>query len=127
MDLRGPRCSHGAECWTWKSGDSSVWSRSLEPWVRSIGPSLFFRLVITNGRSPRILLASLGPTWAFFLNGVSFAFVLVALLLVRNRQVALETALSGALKGAGRPPFQPSAGSQTSTLMSESLVGASVA
>jgi MFS family permease len=42
-----------------------------------------------------ILLASLGPSWAFFLNGVSFAFVLVALLLVRNRQVALETALTG--------------------------------
>lgn len=42
-----------------------------------------------------ILLASLGPSWAFFLNGVSFVFVLVALLLVRNRQVALETALTG--------------------------------
>lgn len=42
-----------------------------------------------------ILLASLGPSWAFFLNGASFVFVLVALLLVRNRQVALETALTG--------------------------------
>ena len=42
-----------------------------------------------------ILLASLGPSWAFFLNGVSFVFVLGALLLVRNRQVALETALTG--------------------------------
>ncbi|MDQ3107581.1 MAG: MFS transporter, partial [Actinomycetota bacterium] len=42
-----------------------------------------------------ILLASLGPSWAFFLNATSFLFVLGALLLVRNRQVALETALSG--------------------------------
>ena len=42
-----------------------------------------------------ILLASLGPSWAFFLNGISFVFVLGALLAVRNRQVALETALSG--------------------------------
>jgi MFS family permease len=42
-----------------------------------------------------ILLASLGPSWAFFLNGASFVFVLLALLLVRNRQVALETALTG--------------------------------
>lgn len=42
-----------------------------------------------------ILLASLGPSWAFFLNGVSFLAVLVALALVRNRQVALETALTG--------------------------------
>ena len=42
-----------------------------------------------------ILLASLGPSWAFFLNASSFLFVLGALLLVRNRQVALETALTG--------------------------------
>ncbi len=42
-----------------------------------------------------ILLASLGPSWAFFLNAASFLFVLGALLLVRNRQVALETALAG--------------------------------
>ena len=42
-----------------------------------------------------VLLASLGPSWAFFLNGVSFLFVLGALLLVRRRQAARETALSG--------------------------------
>jgi MFS family permease len=42
-----------------------------------------------------ILLASLGPSWAFFLNGVSFLFVLAALLLVRNRQAARTTVLSG--------------------------------
>jgi MFS family permease len=42
-----------------------------------------------------ILLASLGPSWAFFLNGVSFVFVLGALLLVRNRQAARVSALSG--------------------------------
>lgn len=42
-----------------------------------------------------ILLASLGASWAFFLNGVSFLFVLGALLLVRNRQAARTSALSG--------------------------------
>lgn len=42
-----------------------------------------------------ILLASLGPSWAFFLNGMSFVFVLVALALVRTRQVARESALAG--------------------------------
>ena len=42
-----------------------------------------------------VLLASLGPSWAFFLNGVSFLFVLGALLLVRNRQPARATALAG--------------------------------
>jgi MFS family permease len=42
-----------------------------------------------------VLLASLGPSWAFFLNGVSFVAVLVALLLVRNRQAARASALSG--------------------------------
>lgn len=42
-----------------------------------------------------ILVETLGPSWAFFINGVSFLCVLLALALVRNRQVALETALSG--------------------------------
>ena len=42
-----------------------------------------------------VLLASLGASWAFFLNGASFLFVLGALLLVRNRQEARSTALSG--------------------------------
>lgn len=42
-----------------------------------------------------ILLATLGPGWAFFLNALSFAFVLLALALVRNRQAARTTALSG--------------------------------
>jgi MFS family permease len=42
-----------------------------------------------------ILVTTLGPSWAFFLNGVSFLCVLLALVLVRNRQVALETALTG--------------------------------
>lgn len=42
-----------------------------------------------------ILLATLGPSWAFFLNAVSFAFVLVALRMVRTRQAARTTALSG--------------------------------
>ena len=42
-----------------------------------------------------VLLASLGASWAFFLNGVSFLFVLGALLLVRTRQAARSSALSG--------------------------------
>jgi MFS family permease len=42
-----------------------------------------------------ILLASLGASWAFFINGVSFLFVLGALLLVRNRQPARVSALTG--------------------------------
>lgn len=42
-----------------------------------------------------IMLATLGPSWAFFLNAVSFAFVLVALRLVRTRQAARTSALSG--------------------------------
>jgi MFS family permease len=42
-----------------------------------------------------ILLASLGPSWAFFLNGVSFLFVLLALALVRVRPEPRATALVG--------------------------------
>ena len=42
-----------------------------------------------------VLLASLGASWAFFLTGVSFLFVLGALVLVRNRQAARSSALSG--------------------------------
>jgi MFS family permease len=42
-----------------------------------------------------ILVSTIGPSWAFFINGVSFLCVLLALALVRNRQVALETALTG--------------------------------
>ena len=42
-----------------------------------------------------ILLATLGPGWAFFLNAISFAFVLLALALIRNRQAARTTELSG--------------------------------
>jgi MFS family permease len=42
-----------------------------------------------------ILIATLGVGWAFFLNAVSYAFVLLALALVRNRQVARTSALSG--------------------------------
>lgn len=42
-----------------------------------------------------ILLATLGPSWAFFLNAASFAFVLVALRLVRTRQAARTSVLSG--------------------------------
>lgn len=41
------------------------------------------------------LLATLGPGWAFFINGVSFAFVIGALLLVRTRQAARTVALAG--------------------------------
>ncbi len=52
--------------------------------ARAIGPGL-------GG----ILVTTAGPSWAFFINGVSFVCVLVALALVRNRQVALETALTG--------------------------------
>lgn len=52
--------------------------------ARAIGPGI-----------AGILLATLGPGWAFFLNAVSFAFVLAALALVRNRQVARESELSG--------------------------------
>jgi MFS family permease len=42
-----------------------------------------------------IMLATLGPSWAFFLNAVSFVFVLGALRLVRTRQAARTSALSG--------------------------------
>jgi MFS family permease len=42
-----------------------------------------------------ILVETLGPGWAFFINGVSFLCVLLALALVRNRQVALEAPLTG--------------------------------
>jgi MFS family permease len=42
-----------------------------------------------------ILLATLGPSWAFFLNGVSFLFVLGALLVVRTRQAPRLSAMSG--------------------------------
>ena len=42
-----------------------------------------------------ILLASFGASWAFFLNGVSFLFVIVALLLVRVRPAPRAVAPSG--------------------------------
>jgi MFS family permease len=42
-----------------------------------------------------ILLATLGPGWAFFLNAVSFLFVLLALLLIRTRQVPRTAPLTG--------------------------------
>jgi MFS family permease len=41
------------------------------------------------------LLATLGPAWAFFINGVSFVFVIGALLLVRTRQAPRTFALAG--------------------------------
>jgi MFS family permease len=37
-----------------------------------------------------VLLATLGPAWAFLLNAASFAFVLVALALVRTRPVVAQ-------------------------------------
>ena len=52
--------------------------------ARAIGPGI-----------AGILLATLGPGWAFFLNAVSFVFVLGALALVRTRQVARSSPLSG--------------------------------
>lgn len=42
-----------------------------------------------------LLLATLGATWAFLVNGISFAFVLVALLLVRTRPPVRTTPMSG--------------------------------
>ena len=42
-----------------------------------------------------LLLATLGATWAFLVNGVSFVFVLVALLLVRTRPPVRTTPMSG--------------------------------
>lgn len=42
-----------------------------------------------------VLLATLGPAWAFFINGVSFVFVVTALLTVRTRQAPLASALTG--------------------------------
>lgn len=42
-----------------------------------------------------ILLYSFGPTWAFLVNGLSFVFVLVALLLVRTRPHRRASPLSG--------------------------------
>lgn len=41
------------------------------------------------------LLATLGPAWAFFINGVSFVFVVTALITVRTRQAPLANALTG--------------------------------
>jgi MFS family permease len=42
-----------------------------------------------------VLLATVGPTLAFLVNGLSFVFVLVALLLVRTRPPARTVPLSG--------------------------------
>ncbi|CAA9239763.1 MAG: hypothetical protein AVDCRST_MAG50-2150 [uncultured Acidimicrobiales bacterium] len=42
-----------------------------------------------------IMLATLGPSWAFLLNAVSFGFVLLALALVRTRQAARTSVLTG--------------------------------
>lgn len=42
-----------------------------------------------------VLLATLGPSWAFLLNAVSFFFVLLALALVRTRPAARTVALAG--------------------------------
>ena len=42
-----------------------------------------------------ILLATLGPSWAFFGNAVSFLFVILALALVRTRQAARSSELAG--------------------------------
>ena len=52
--------------------------------ARAIGPGI-----------AGILLATLGPGWAFFLNAVSFLFVLLALALVRTRQEARTSPLTG--------------------------------
>jgi MFS family permease len=42
-----------------------------------------------------VILATLGAGWAFFLNAVSFGFVLVALASIRSRQVGRTTPLAG--------------------------------
>jgi MFS family permease len=42
-----------------------------------------------------VLLATLGATWAFLVNGVSFLFVILALLLVRTRPLVRSTPMSG--------------------------------
>jgi MFS family permease len=42
-----------------------------------------------------ILLATLGPTWAFLVNALSFVFVIVALLLVHTRPARRTTPISG--------------------------------
>ncbi len=42
-----------------------------------------------------LLLYNFGPTWAFLVNGLSFVFVLVALLLVRTRPHRRASPLSG--------------------------------
>jgi MFS family permease len=42
-----------------------------------------------------VLLATLGATWAFLVNGLSFVFVLIALLLVRTRPAKRTTPISG--------------------------------
>jgi MFS family permease len=42
-----------------------------------------------------LVLVSLGPSWAFLINALSFVFVLLALSLVRVRPVARTTALAG--------------------------------
>lgn len=52
--------------------------------ARAIGPAI-----------AGLLLHSFGPSWAFLVNGLSFVFVLVALLLVRTRPPRRATPLSG--------------------------------
>jgi MFS family permease len=42
-----------------------------------------------------VLLATLGPTWAFLVNGLSFMFVIVALTLVHTRPPVRSTPMSG--------------------------------
>ena len=57
--------------------------------ARSIGPAV-----------AGVLLATLGPAWAFGLNAVSFLFVLVALLLVRRRvRPGRRSGREGVLRG----------------------------
>lgn len=52
--------------------------------ARAIGPAI-----------AGFLLHSFGPSWAFLVNGLSFVFVLVALLLVRTRPPRRATPLTG--------------------------------
>ena len=55
--------------------------------ARSLGPAI-----------AGVLLAALGPAWAFFLNAVAFVFVIIALSLVRTRPPAPSTAGPGIMR-----------------------------
>ena len=115
--------------WVWASGSRSlvailglvavmglVWGTTLPSWqafVNDLVPredlvsavslnSLQFNAARSLGPAiAGLVIAGLGPAWAFALNAVSFAVVVVALLLVRTRSRVLGAADSGTRLVAG--------------------------